>query len=344
MKRSDLIKKNLGELKKIAKKEGVKGYSKYRKSDIPELVDLILKNNKQQKKKSSKKKSPKKKSLKKKSSKKVQYSNVILPGYTKTLSEMKVPELKSYAKQEGIKLSSKDTKNVIIKKIGKNIGKVENIKKKSVDLKLPLTKEQVKGMTKIQMIQILKNNGVEKGLPSKKTELASLLQKNKCSPIKKEFCDDNDVCDIRNNICMSPSFQKRGLIKIKIDGKEIIGTKKAIENLKKQMKESPVRDLIDEEDDNIEINDNQEDNYIENGDIEDILKGVGDMNIDDGPMEFESSDDEVDVVDVDVDTGRDLQNLGIKESLEEIQEPEKQDNIKNISEVQREVLKCLGML
>ena len=30
--------------------------------------------------------------------------------------------------------------------------------------------------------------------------------------------------------------------------------------------------------------------------------------------------------------------------LEEIQEPEKQDNIKNISEVQREVLKCLGML
>ena len=110
------------------------------------------------------------------------------------------------------------------------------------------------------------------------------------------------------------------------------------------MKESPVRDLIyEEDDDNIEINDDMEDDNIEiNDDMEDILKGVGDMNIkDDEPMEF-VSDDEVDVVDVDL--GLDLQNLGIEKSLEEIQEPEKEDNIKNISEVQREVLKCLGML
>ena len=44
MKRSELEKKNLGELKKIAKQNGVKGYSKYRKSDIQKLIDLILNN------------------------------------------------------------------------------------------------------------------------------------------------------------------------------------------------------------------------------------------------------------------------------------------------------------
>ena len=41
MKRSELEKKNLGELKKIAKQKGVKGYSKFRKSDIEKLIDLI---------------------------------------------------------------------------------------------------------------------------------------------------------------------------------------------------------------------------------------------------------------------------------------------------------------
>jgi hypothetical protein len=43
MKRSDLEGKNLGELKKIAKSKKIKGYSKYRKSDIPELINLMLK-------------------------------------------------------------------------------------------------------------------------------------------------------------------------------------------------------------------------------------------------------------------------------------------------------------
>ena len=42
MKRSELEGKNLGELKKIAKSHKVKGYSKFRKSDIPELINLML--------------------------------------------------------------------------------------------------------------------------------------------------------------------------------------------------------------------------------------------------------------------------------------------------------------
>ena len=41
MKRSDLEGKNLGELKKVAKENGIKGYSKFYKSDIPELINLI---------------------------------------------------------------------------------------------------------------------------------------------------------------------------------------------------------------------------------------------------------------------------------------------------------------
>ena len=60
MKRSDLEGKNLGELKKIAKSKKIKGYSKYRKSDIPELINLLLNFKISEKPKKSVSKKPKK--------------------------------------------------------------------------------------------------------------------------------------------------------------------------------------------------------------------------------------------------------------------------------------------
>ena len=175
------------------------------------------------------------------------------------------------------------------------------------------------------MIDILKDNGVIIGLPNKKSELIKLLQQNKCSPIDNKYCANDDICDIRNNICMSPNFKKRGLVKITMNGKEIIGTKKAIDHLSKQIKNSPIRDK-----DIFEAN---------NNDFIDIIEDK-EVNIPEDKINI-LSDDEIE--EIEILNYKNLDNLDIEESLEEIEEQEPDDDLKNLSVVQKEVLKCLGM-
>ena len=341
MKRSDLEKKNLGELKKIARQKNVKGYSKYRKSDIQKLIDLIInyKSNKPKKRSRSKSKpkkrsrsksKPKKRSRSKSKPKMSKYDHLVLPGTTKKLSEMKVSELKKYAKEVKIKRYSNKPKSELIKMIGIFLNKTSPVKNVKVEFKLPLNDEQVKNLKKKDMIDILKDNGVIIGLPNKKSELIKLLQQNKCSPIDNKYCDNNDICDIRNNICMSPNFKKRGLVKITMNGKEIIGTKKAIDNLSKQIKNSPI------------INNNIFE--ANNNDVIDIIEDKEVIGIPEDKINI-LSDDEIEEIELlnDENNINNLNNLDVEESLEEIEEPELDDELKSLSVVQKEVLKCLGM-
>ena len=368
MKRSDLEGKNLGELKKIAKSKKIKGYSKYRKSDIPELINLMLnfkisekpKRSRSKKPKRSRSKKPKrsrskkskkpKRSRSKKSKKpkrsrskkpkrsrskksksvsgKSKYSNLVLPGYTKKIGNMKIKELKDFAKSINLKGYSKYKKAELIDFIGKNLNQPAQKDKTPKKYQLPLSKEDVKSMKKSEMVAILKDNGITIGLPQKKSELMLLLQQNKCSPLDKKYCDNGEVCDIRNNVCMSPDFSKRGLIKIKLDGKEIIGTKQAIDKIKEQIKQSPVKEEIGVIDDVVDIiDDKQEDplDKFDGGDPLDI--------IDDTPEVLDIFDEKIDLNDMD-----------IEKSLEEIEVPEQNEKTEMLGDVQKEVLKCLGML
>ena len=388
MKRSDLETKNLGELKKVAKQKGVKGYSKYRKSDIQQLINLILeykskvkrrsrskvkkriskskvkkrrskskvkkrRSRSKVKKRRSKSKKRRSKSKKRRSRSKVKkrrsrskvkkrrsrsktmtkYDYMILPGTTKKLSEMKVFELKDYARKSKIKGYSSKPKSELIKMIGNSLNKSPPIKNLEIDLKLPLKDEQIKNLKKKDMMKILKDNGVTIGLPTKKSELKKLLQKNKCSPINNKYCNNGDVCDIRNNICMSPNFKKRGLVKITMDGKEVIGTKKAIENLSKQLNKSS-NDIFD-------VNNNDIIDIID--DDKEIIDFLPEDKIDILPEDKIDilSEDEIDFINDDINNN--LQNMDIEKSLEEIEEPEPDDELRNLSIVQKEVLKCLGM-
>ena len=212
MKRSDLEGKNLGELKKIAKSKKIKGYSKYRKSDIPELINLMLnfkisekpkrsrskkskKPKRSRSKKSKKSKKPKrsrskkskklKRSRSKKSKKlkrsrskksksvsgKSKYSNLVLPGYTKKIGNMKIKELKYFAKITNLKGYSKYKKAELVEFIGKNLNQPAQKDKTPKKYQLPLSKEDVKSMKKSEMVAILKDNGITIGLPQKKSEL-----------------------------------------------------------------------------------------------------------------------------------------------------------------------------
>jgi hypothetical protein len=258
------------------------------------------------------------------------YDHLILPGTTKKISEIKVIELKKYAKKEKIKGYSNKPKSELIKMIGIFLNKTSLNKNMKVQLKLPLNDEQIKNLKKKDMIDILKYNGVVIGLPNKKSELIKLLQQNKCSPIDNKYCDNNDICDIRNNICMPPNFKKRGLVKITMNGKEIIGTKKAIDNLSKEIKNSPVRNI-----DIFDANNNDVIDIIEDKEVIDIPKNKINIISDDEIEEIELLNDENII--------NNLNNLNVEESLEEIEEPELEDELKNLSLVQKEVLKCLGM-
>ena len=363
MKRSELEGKNLGELKKIAKSHKVKGYSKFRKSDIPELINLMLtfkiskkpkSRSKKPKRRSrskrrSKRRSKKPKSRSKRRSKKPKrslskkpkrsssklpekYSNIVLPGYTKKISKMKIKELKDFAKSRKLKRYSKFKKDDLIVFIIENLNKSVQKDKTPKKYKLPLSKDDVKLLKKNEMIKILKDNGITIGLPNKKSELILLLQQNKCSPVDKKYCDNDELCDIRNNVCMSPDFSKRGLIKIKLDGKEIIGTKQAIDKLKKQIKNSPLKEdsgVMDDIVDIVDIVDNKDEDPLDKFDEDD-------------PIDIIDNDD-VDVLDI-FDEQVNLNDMDIENSLEEIEIPEKNEKTEMLGDVQKEVLKCLGML
>ena len=181
------------------------------------------------------------------------------------------------------------------------------------------------------MITILKDNGITIGLPQKKSELMLLLQQNKCSPIDKKYCDNDEVCDIRNNVCMSPDFSKRGLIKIKLDGKEIIGTKQAIDKIKEQINKSPMKKDIDK-------------------DVIDDVVDIIDDKLEEDPLDQFDGRDPLDIIDdthevLDIfDEKVDLNDMDIEKSLEEIEVPEQNNKIEMLGDVQKEVLKCLGML
>jgi hypothetical protein len=375
MKRSELEGKNLGELKKIAKSHKVKGYSKFRKSDIPELINLMLnfkiskkpkrrsksRSKKQKRRSKSRSKKPKRRSRSKKpkrrsrskkpkrrsrskkpkrrsrskkpkrSSSKLpeKYSNIVLPGYTKKISKMKIKELKDFEKSIKLKRYSKFKKDDFIVFIIENLNKSVQKDKTPKKYKLPLSKDDVKLLKKNEMIKILKDNGITIGLPNKKSELILLLQQNKCSPVDKKYCDNDELCDIRNNVCMSPDFSKRGLIKIKLDGKEIIGTKQAIDKLKKQIKNSPLKEDNGVMDDIVDIVDNKDEDPLDKFDEDD-------------PIDIIDNDD-VDVLDI-FDEQVNLNDMDIENSLEEIEIPEKNEKTEMLGDVQKEVLKCLGML
>jgi hypothetical protein len=242
---------------------------------------------------------------------------------------MKIKELKDFAKSINLKGYSKYKKSDLIVFISENLNQPVQKDKTPKKYKLPLSKDDVKSLKKSEMITILKDNGITIGIPHKKSELMLLLQQNKCSPLDKKYCDNDEVCDIRNNVCMSPDFSKRGLIKIKIDGKEIIGTKQAIDTIKEQIKYSPVKE--------------------DNGVIDNIVDIIDDKLEEDPLDKFDDGDpldiidDTPDVLDI-FDEKIDLNDMDIEKSLEEIEIPAQNGKTEMLGDVQKEVLKCLGML
>ena len=87
---------------------------------------------------------------------------------------------------------------------------------------------------------LLTKSGTTSGQPKNKPELVDYLcaleENGRCDPEKGEDCDDGFVCDGTAKICLSPEqAEKRNLTEMIWNGRKIIGTPFAIENLKKKL-------------------------------------------------------------------------------------------------------------
>ena len=380
--KNNLKKLGIGKLKEIGKKLKIKNLSKMRLSDKNKLINQIL--NTQESKKVSK--SPKQKARSRKKS--ISIKDIEING--KNIKNNTVKELKSYIKSNRWKGSSGLKKDDLIKFIKTKINKLSNKspspkrskspKKFSKSPKQNFPDETVWGkMKKSELSDLLQKYGVEEGLSGmKKKELKKLLTYKRCFPEKGEYCEDGNTCDVRNNVCMPPEFDKKNLVKISIGNKQIIGKKDEIERLKNILdQQNEVIDNIEEdevidnvEEDDIELIDNIEEDSIndlvsgmenmelkdKNKNVDDLVSGIENMelkdknkNIDDlvsgmENMELKDKNKNVD----DLISG--MENMELKDEvydsisiLNQIEE-NPDENLSSILEVQKKLLDCMGLL
>ena len=344
--KNNLKKLGIGKLKEIGKKLKIKNLSKMRLSDKNKLIKQIL--NIQESKKGSK--SPKQKARSRKKS--ISIKDIEING--KNIKNNTVKELKYYIKSNGWKGSSGLKKDDLIKFIKTKINKLSNNSPSPKRGKSPSPKrgkspskkdfpdQDVWGkMKKSELSDLLQKYGVEKGLSGmKKKELKQLLTYKRCFPENGEYCDNDNTCDIRNNICMPPEFDKKNLVKISIGNKQIIGKKDEIERLKKILdQQNEVIDNVEEDEviDNVEEDDIEVIDNIEEDDIGDLVSGLQNM-------ELKDTNENVN----DLITG--MENIELKDDvydsisiLNQIEE-KPDENLSSILEVQKKLLDCMGLL
>ena len=61
---------------------------------------------------------------------------------------------------------------------------------------------KVENMTLVQLQTELKKKNITKYLPRTKLEMIKLLKADRCDPINNVWCKDDQVCDLRNNVCL----------------------------------------------------------------------------------------------------------------------------------------------
>jgi hypothetical protein len=151
-----------------------------------------------------------------------------------TISHLNLPELKLLFQQKNY------------------IGKLPTHKKELLDLFKKLFVESVEhdtpqninydSLSLSEIIAELKKQNITNNLPRKKNLLLDLLNAPRCSPLDNEWCENDKICDIMNNVCINDSQMKGNVIKDTVSKHNISGTKTMIKKLKDTIKDSDVHD------------------------------------------------------------------------------------------------------
>ena len=349
-------------LQKIHKTE-LKGYYKIPAKEIDKLRNIVIsieypnanspkanspkakanspkaKANSPKAKKRTKTPKAKKRTKVKKAANYDQYKNVVYK--KKKLRDYKVAELKKIAKDMNLKSSGMGKSHVIVM-IGIKLNSIKNQSKSpKKDNNIFPDEDIYANKDRAELLNLLKDFGVTKGIENlKKNELVEYLKSERCDPLDEKYCSDDNVCDIRNNICLPPNLVKNNLSKLILEnGNEIVGSKEDIEKLKQELgikkvenKEQIDLDDGDNQDDieqlmgKLDINDKEQvdldDEHKKQDDIEQLM---GNLDINDKEQVY-------------------LDETNIDDIINDLNDIEESDNeIDDLNDIHQNLLDCLGL-
>jgi hypothetical protein len=198
--KDELSKMTLTKLKEVCKESKISGCYKFKSANKHELVDLIIKSQKQ--------KSP------------VSSSPLVI---SKTeIGKMTVKQLKELLKKceqttSGLKADLVDRVFNFCRE-GLSATRVSPKKTKA------LTVKELKDL-------LVKKNIKHYNTKLKKSDLEYLSKTKACNPENNDFCGDEEVCDIRDGICTKKEYLKGQTVEAMISGHKIVGDKELIDKL-----------------------------------------------------------------------------------------------------------------
>jgi hypothetical protein len=145
-----------------------------------------------------------------------------------------------------------------IKKTSRSVGeaivkKPKDKKSRKQRVKSPY-QEDLSKKTVAELKKMLDDIEFSSSKPTLKNQMAEYLDSaetnGRCKPKDGEFCDGDFVCDASNEkgICINRELaDERGLEEIVYEGNRIIGSKKAIKDLRKELKKGQVEKLFEED-------------------------------------------------------------------------------------------------
>ena len=191
-----------------------------------------------------------------------------------------------------------------------------------------------------ELRELLKKAGITKGLPTNKNGLidyACAINDRCGSKFDGKLCDAGNVCDEDAGVCLTPKAAKKVKKESMVwNGRTVIGTKTALKKLKKLLEQKQVQQPVVEENEDCGECKSDEQCSKECADDDWTCGNEGKCV---PPVVVEPP--VVEPVDVRPPEGTNIH--AIEEILRKIEDDDK-EKLEDLSEIQREVLSCLGLL
>ena len=202
------------------------------------------------------------------------------------------------------------------------------------------TMEELQNMNRTDLKGLFEEADLGKA-PAKKDTMIDYLceyeNNGKCDPEEGEMCDGDAVCDINAKVCLDKKIAaKSNLDELKIAGKKFIGSKKALDALKKAL-EGDDDDVVDDDDDDDDDDDVVDDDVVDDDDDDLVVDDV-DVVVDDKP-----SVDKKSVKKPIKKPKHGTEIIDIEATLREIQNAD-ETGLDELGATRAAVLKCLGLM
>ena len=359
----ELKKMKITGLKKIAKELDIPGRSQYRSATKNRLVEKIY--NQQKQKRKRKEKNGK-------------FTRAELE--EKKVSELKKLAKKEGVKKYYTLKKSQLVTALLGQKVEVEIPPKPKVKRRPSRRKVRIppspvgkeTRTQFLKLTKKKLLGKLKDNGIVGVSGKNKDELVEYLLATRCYPDRNVLCEGDLICDVDKNICMSRDklgkqqqeriAEKNKLYTLKIGGKTIVGSKAAIKTLRYRIAEEEVKvpEEVPFEEEEVKVPFEEEEVKVPFEEDEVARQRYLDF-LKEREEEVKVPEEEVGIAEpVDIlaqlrgeepvyaeepvseEEPEKISREDVEKVLEEIQE-EPVTNLKEMRDVQRQVLRCLGL-